>query len=92
MKCTYKSVFLSVKIFTLAFHVQLELMAKWRWKGALNWDSIDEVFKCVGFQYMLFLFVCLIVIKVEHSNIFLEKDLEIFMQLTIDVNFNRVFL
>ena len=41
---------------------------------------------------MLFLFVCLIVIKVEHSNIFLEKDLEIFMQLTIDVNFNRVFL
>lgn len=41
---------------------------------------------------MLFLFVCLIVIKVEHLNIFLEKDLEIFMQLTIDVNFNRVFL
>lgn len=41
---------------------------------------------------MLFLFVCLIVIKVEHLNIFLEKDLEIFMQLIIDVNFNRVFL
>lgn len=41
---------------------------------------------------MLFLFVCLIVIKVDHLNIFLEKDLEIFMQLTIDVNFNRVFL
>ena len=31
-------------------------------------------------------------IKVEHLNIFLEKDLEIFMQLIIDVNFNRVFL
>lgn len=41
---------------------------------------------------MLFLFVSLIAVNVGNSDIFLEKDSEVFMQLIFDVNFNRVFL
>jgi len=64
-----------MKVFTLAFHVQFtESVGKCRLKGTLDLESIYEVFRCFGFQYMLLLSVSLIAVKVGNSDIFLDKD------------------